>query len=104
LNWLRANTREILGRVDEAGHGTKRLQTDRLLSISIDVPPLAEQMRVASILGAYDDLVENFERRVQLLEQMKSEVYREWCSSETPAERRQALLQLSNSDRLGPLR
>lgn len=95
FNWLRANTHEILGRVDEAGHGTKRLQTERLLSIPIDVPPLEDQRRVGSILAAYDDLVENLEKRIQLLEAMKREVYREWCSSETPADRKQTLLRLS---------
>src|SRR5579872_5005728 len=37
--WLKSKTHEILGLADEAAHGTKRLQTDRLQNLEIDVPP-----------------------------------------------------------------
>jgi type I restriction enzyme S subunit len=78
FHWLRANTYEILGRADEAGHGTKRIQTDRLLSLPIDVPPLSVQCHIAGILTAYDDLIENSQRRIQILEAMGHALYREW--------------------------
>lgn len=78
FHWFRANTYEILGRADEAGHGTKRIQTDRLLSIPIGVPPLSDQRRIAAILSAYDELVENNQRRVRILEEMSRMLYREW--------------------------
>ena len=68
FQWLRANTYEILGRVDEAGHGTTRIQTDRLLSLPISVPPLPVQQRIAGILSAYDELIENSQRRIKILE------------------------------------
>jgi type I restriction enzyme S subunit len=76
--WLKANSYEILGRADEAGHGTKRLQTDRLLSLPIRVPPLFVQRRMADILSAYDDLIENNQRRIKILEEMARSLYREW--------------------------
>lgn len=76
--WFKANTYEILGRVDEAGHGTKRLQTDRLLALPISVPPVSTQRRVAAILSAYDDLIENSQRRIKILEEMARSLYREW--------------------------
>ena len=78
FQWLRANTYEILGRVDEAGHGTTRIQTDRLLSLPISVPPLPVQQRIAGILSAYDELIENSQRRIKILEAMARALYREW--------------------------
>ena len=47
-------------------------------SIEISLPPLAEQQRIASILSAYDDLIENNTRRISLLEQMAQTLYRQW--------------------------
>ena len=78
FHWFRANSYEILGRADEAGHGTKRLQTDRLLALPISVPALSMQRRIASVLSAYDDLIENCQRRIKILEPMARALYREW--------------------------
>jgi type I restriction enzyme S subunit len=78
FHWFRASTYEILGRADEAGHGTKRLQTDRLLALPIAVPPLPVQRRIAGILSAYDELIENGRRRIRILEAMARALYREW--------------------------
>jgi type I restriction enzyme S subunit len=41
-------------------------------------PPLAEQRRIASILSAYDDLIENNTRRIAILEEMARRIYEEW--------------------------
>jgi type I restriction enzyme S subunit len=76
--WLKANSYEILGRADEAGHGTKRIQTDRLLSLSIRIPSPLVQRQIAGILSAYDDLIENNQRRIKILEEMARSLYREW--------------------------
>ncbi len=37
-----------------------------------------EQRKIASIIFAYDDLIENNKRRIALLEKMAEEIYREW--------------------------
>ena len=42
------------------------------------LPPLAVQHRVAAILSAYDDLIENNLRRIKILEEMAQNLYREW--------------------------
>ena len=42
------------------------------------LPPLPTQRRIAAILSAYDDLIENNTRRIALLEQMAQLLYREW--------------------------
>jgi len=42
------------------------------------LPPLAVQRRIASILSAYDDLIENNTRRIAILEEMARRIYEEW--------------------------
>ena len=44
----------------------------------VDVPPLPFQRRIAGILSAYDDLIENNQRRIKILEEMARSLYREW--------------------------
>lgn len=54
------------------------LSQEKLLSLEFDVPPVAEQSRIADILSAYDDLIENNRRRMGLLEESARLLYREW--------------------------
>ncbi|MCX6318706.1 MAG: restriction endonuclease subunit S [Bacteroidetes bacterium] len=42
------------------------------------LPPVPIQKRIASILSAYDDLVEVNNRRIKLLEETARELYKEW--------------------------
>ncbi|WP_231363231.1 MULTISPECIES: restriction endonuclease subunit S [unclassified Thioalkalivibrio] len=44
----------------------------------IPIPPLGTQHRIASILSAYDDLIENNTRRIEILEEMARRLYEEW--------------------------
>jgi len=44
------------------------------------LPPEPEQTTIADVLSAYDDLIENNSRRIQILEQMAQEIYTEWLS------------------------
>ena len=46
--------------------------------MKIVVPPIREQRRVASILSAYDHLIENNQRRIPLLEEAARLLYKEW--------------------------
>ncbi len=46
--------------------------------MSVSVPPLPVQRKIAAILSAYDDLIENNTRRIAILEQMAQAIYREW--------------------------
>ena len=41
-------------------------------------PPLPVQRRIAGILSAYDELMENSQRRIRILEAMARALYREW--------------------------
>jgi len=54
------------------------LSQEKLLSLEFDVPIVDEQTRIADVLSAYDDLIENNQRRIQLLEQAARLLYKEW--------------------------
>ena len=49
-----------------------------LTSFPIPLPPLPTQRKIAAVLNAYDDLIENNTRRIKILEEMASAIYREW--------------------------
>jgi type I restriction enzyme S subunit len=49
-----------------------------LRQVEVPLPPLQTQRKIASILSAYDDLIENNNRRIKLLEEMAQRIYREW--------------------------
>ena len=51
---LKARSRQILGMVDEAGHGTGRLPTDLIFKLPLYVPPQDEQRRIVEILDTAD--------------------------------------------------
>jgi type I restriction enzyme S subunit len=73
LDILRAQMQGI-----SRGTTQDNLSLDKLLSFSLKVPPLREQRRIAGILSAYDDLIENCERRIRVLDKMARALYREW--------------------------
>lgn len=54
------------------------LTNDDLLSLEVPVPPLPVQKRIASILSAYDDLIENNQKQINLLEEAAQRLYKEW--------------------------
>ncbi len=49
-----------------------------LKSVQVPLPPLPTQRRIASVLSAYDDLIENNTRRIAILEEMARRLYEEW--------------------------
>jgi len=54
------------------------LSQEKLLSLEFPVPDVDEQKRIAGVLSAYDDLIENNRRRIALLEEAARQLYREW--------------------------
>ncbi|HOS83159.1 MAG TPA: restriction endonuclease subunit S [Methanolinea sp.] len=47
-------------------------------NLPINLPPLPTQRKIAAILSAYDNLIENNTRRIKILEEMAQAIYREW--------------------------
>lgn len=60
------------------GTAQKNLLLRDLRAFEVAVPPLPMQVRIAGILSAYDDLIENSHRRIGVLETMARALYREW--------------------------
>jgi len=54
------------------------INTSSVASMPVPFPPLPVQKRIAEILSAYDDMIENCQRRIKILEQMARGLYREW--------------------------
>ena len=62
----------------DAGSSNPSLNRNHIHTISVLWPPLPIQHRIAGILSAYDDLIENSQRRIKILEEMARRLYREW--------------------------
>ena len=60
------------------GAAQPKLSQGNLRLIGIPLPPLPIPRRIAGILSAYDELIENSQRRIKILESMASALYREW--------------------------
>lgn len=54
------------------------LNTAIIRSIPITYPSVSAQRKIAAILAAYDDLIENNTRCIKILEEMAQMIYREW--------------------------
>jgi type I restriction enzyme S subunit len=66
-----------------SGAGVPTLNRNHLDQIVVDVPPLEDQTQITNVLSAYDDLIENNVRRIQILEQTAQAIYRESFASMT---------------------
>jgi type I restriction enzyme S subunit len=60
------------------GATTKFLTLKILNNILVVSPGVTSQKKIAAILSAYDELVENNQRRIALLERLAEDIYREW--------------------------
>lgn len=61
-----------------ATSGVPHINLRILKDLKITLPEVDIQGRIADILSAYDDLIENNRRRMALLEEAARELYREW--------------------------
>jgi type I restriction enzyme S subunit len=61
-----------------SGAATPIVNKSLFSSVNINVPSLDIQNKIAAILSAYDDLIENNLRRIKILEEMAQALYREW--------------------------
>lgn len=60
------------------GAAQRTISLSSLQNLTINLPDLPTQHRIASILSAYDDLIENNRRQIKLLEEAAQRLYREW--------------------------
>jgi type I restriction enzyme S subunit len=62
----------------DVGASNPTLNRNHLHELDVRVPFPVVQERIASILSAYDDLIENNTRRIAILEEMARRIFEEW--------------------------
>jgi type I restriction enzyme, S subunit len=62
----------------DTGSAQSQITIADLQRLKMPLPSLITQKKIAAILSAYDELIENNRRRIALLEKMAEELYREW--------------------------
>ena len=65
-------------KVVSSGSTTKFLTMKMLTQLSIDLPSIETQHRIATILSRYDSLIENYQKQIKLLEEAAQRLYKEW--------------------------
>ena len=60
------------------GTAQDNLSWEKLSTIKFCIPEYKEQCRIADILSAYDDLIENNQKQIKLLEEAAQRFYKEW--------------------------
>jgi type I restriction enzyme S subunit len=58
--------------------GVPHINLSLFQEVRLPLPPLPTQRKIAAILSAHDDLIENNNRRIELLDEMAQRIYREW--------------------------
>lgn len=70
--------RSVIAANTLSGATVDRIPLTTFPDFPVRLPPLKTQRRIASILSAYDDLIENNTRRIAILEEMARRIYEEW--------------------------
>jgi type I restriction enzyme S subunit len=80
LYWalLNRDTRHQIAAMAHGAASQANVSPTQVESLKIRLPPFHVQRRIASILSAYDDLIENNTRRIAILEEMARRLYEEW--------------------------
>jgi len=60
------------------GATREALTKNDIENFELKLPGIKAQTRIASVLSAYDDLIENNEKRIKILEEMAQLLYSEW--------------------------
>nr|WP_297342215.1 restriction endonuclease subunit S [uncultured Fibrobacter sp.] len=73
---LKLKQSQLLG--SQRGAAIPHVTPNLLYNVQAFFPPLPTQKQIASILSAYDNLIENNNKRIKILEQMAENLYKEW--------------------------
>jgi type I restriction enzyme S subunit len=74
--WLKAN--ETYVKSFACGAATATITKKAVRELELPLPSLSAQRRIVGILVAYEELIENNQRRIRILEKMARALYREW--------------------------
>ena len=70
--------REAMAKTMVGASGRQRVNNAFFNDLSITIPPIEEQRRIAEVLSRYDSLIENYQRQIKLLEEAAQRLYKEW--------------------------
>ena len=54
------------------------INLEQIGNLKLNLPPLPTQQKIASILSAYDNLIQNYKKQIEALQTAASELYKEW--------------------------
>ena len=60
------------------GAAIPSLNRNVLSNITVSIPDISTQQRIATILSRYDSLIENYQKQIKLLEESAQRLYKEW--------------------------
>lgn len=78
FQWIRSEIGQKTIQQNLIGSSQPALTIDAIKKLKIQLPSIPTQRRIASILSAYDDLIEVNNQRIKLLEETARELYKEW--------------------------
>lgn len=71
---------DLISQIKSFGSGStvEHMRVPDAEKLTLSLPPLELQKKISSIISAYDDLIENNEKRIKVLEEMAQRLYTEW--------------------------
>ena len=72
------NTFKYYSETFATGATIKNLSLAQIKKYKFQLPPLPTQQKIASILSAYDNLIQNYKKQIEALQTTASELYKEW--------------------------
>lgn len=73
---LKYKQSQLIG--NQRGAAIPHVTPNLLYSVEAFCPPLATQQKIADILSAYDNLIENNQKQIKLLEEAAQRLYKQW--------------------------
>ena len=74
--YLKSNMEYI--KLFSSGATFPEISGKKFKNIKIQIPDLKTQEKIADLLSTYDELIENNNRRIEILEKTAEEIYKEW--------------------------
>lgn len=70
----------VLPAINSMSGASGRQRADRYFieKLKIQIPDIKTQEKIADVLSTYDELIQNNNRRIEILEKMAEEIYKEW--------------------------
>lgn len=84
LYWIQRNEGRLMRIADDASHGTKKLDSNELLSLQIEMPHRPEQERVANVLRSVDDRATQERSLLHSLRRLKVALMQGFLTGEIP--------------------